>query len=120
MEFVLAATLAVAFVLMTAVFWHPIETSTRLERKGRKITWDRPENISIALNYRLKKKGDEWKIYDVIVDEASLVDNYRYQFNSIITKHGYADLIRRMNEKLNGIIADRKAAEVKTEVKAAK
>ena len=69
------------------------------------------EDIKISLNYRLKKKGDEWKIYDVVVDEASLVDNYRYQFNSIITKHGYPDLIRRMNEKLASIRADRKRDE---------
>ncbi len=69
------------------------------------------EDISITLNYRLNKKGDEWKIYDVIVDEASLVDNYRYQFNSIITKHGYPDLVRRMDEKLSSIRADRKRDE---------
>ena len=65
------------------------------------------EKIDITLNYRLKKKGDEWKIYDVIVDEASLVDNYRYQFNSIITKHGYPDLVGRMTKKLNEIKAKR-------------
>ena len=65
------------------------------------------EKIDIALNYRLKKKGDEWKIYDVIVDEASLVDNYRYQFNSIITKNGYPDLVQRMTKKLNEIKAKR-------------
>jgi phospholipid transport system substrate-binding protein len=59
------------------------------------------ENIDIDLNYRLKKGSDDWKIYDVIVDEASLVNNYRYQFNSIITKHGYKDLIRRMETKLD-------------------
>jgi len=68
------------------------------------------EDISITLNYRLKKKGDEWKIYDVIVDEASLVDNYRYQFNSIITKHGYPDLVSRMNKKLGDIKSKRKGS----------
>jgi len=67
------------------------------------------EKIDIALNYRLKKKGEEWKIYDVIVDEASLVDNYRYQFDSIIKKHGYQDLVRRMNEKLDQIRSKRKS-----------
>lgn len=66
------------------------------------------ENIDIILNYKLKKKGDEWKIFDVIVDNASLVDNYRYQFDSIITKHGYADLVRRMSDKLDEIKAKRR------------
>lgn len=59
------------------------------------------ENIDIELNYRLKKSSNDWMIYDIIVDEASLVNNYRYQFNSIITKHGYKDLIRRMETKLD-------------------
>lgn len=61
------------------------------------------ENVDIELNYRLKKASSDWKIYDIIVDEASLVDNYRYQFDSIIQKHGFADLLRRMNEKLSDI-----------------
>ncbi len=67
------------------------------------------ERVDIALNYRLTKKGDQWKIYDVIVDEASLVDNYRFQFDSIIKKHGYQDLVRRMNEKLSDIRSKRKS-----------
>ena len=45
----------------------------------------------------------EWRIYDVIVDDASLLDNYRYQFDAIIRKGGYADLIRRMESKLKSL-----------------
>lgn len=58
------------------------------------------KNISIDLDYRLKKVGQEWKIYDVIMDGASLVDNYRYSFGSIIRKNGYPELVRRMESKL--------------------
>jgi len=65
------------------------------------------ENIDITLNYKLKKKGGEWKIYDVIVDEASLVDNYKYQFNKIIVQKGYQDLVDRMSKKLSQIRRDR-------------
>lgn len=66
------------------------------------------ENIDITLNYKLKRQDGNWKIYDVIVDEASLVDNYRYQFDSIIKKHGYQDLVRRMSEKLEEIKSKRR------------
>lgn len=65
------------------------------------------ENIDINLNYKLKRQDGEWKIYDVIVDEASLVANYKYQFNSIITKHSYDELVSRMTKKLNEIKTDR-------------
>ena len=62
------------------------------------------ENVSVQLNYRLKKneKG-EWKIYDIVVDDASLVSNYRYQFNSIISKDGYDHLVGLMQKKLDQI-----------------
>lgn len=65
------------------------------------------EKVTIHLNYRLKKQGDEWKIYDIIVDEASLVSNYRYQFNSIITKNGYDHLVGLMSKKLDELKAKR-------------
>lgn len=65
------------------------------------------ENIDIGLNYKVKKSSSDWKIYDIIVDEASLVENYKFQFDSIIKKHGYADLVRRMQDKLSDIRADR-------------
>lgn len=69
------------------------------------------ENVDIDLNYKLKSEGGEWKIYDVIVDEASLVSNYKYQFNSIITKHSYDELVRRMTKKLDEIKGKRRNGE---------
>lgn len=71
------------------------------------------ENISLNLNYKMRKNDDEWKIFDVIVDDASLVDNYRYQFDSIIKKHGYDELVRRMKDKLAEIRGKRGQAVVK-------
>ena len=65
------------------------------------------ENLRIALSYRLKRQEKQWKIYDIIVDDASLVDNYRYQFNAIITKNGYPELVNRMTKKLEEIRAKR-------------
>lgn len=58
------------------------------------------ENLKIELNYKLKKEGNAWKIYDVVVDGASLLDNYKYQFDKIIAKEGYPNLIHRMESKL--------------------
>lgn len=66
------------------------------------------EDLKIELNYKLKKAdesaeasgGGGWMIYDVIVDGASLLDNYKYQFDKIIAKDGYPTLIRRMESKM--------------------
>lgn len=37
---------------------------------------------------------------DIVIDEVSLVDNYREQFNKIIAKDGFGALIKKMEEKL--------------------
>lgn len=66
------------------------------------------ERLKIELNYKMKLKGGKWMIYDVIVDQASLLDNYRYQFDKIIAKDGYQDLYRRMDSKLKEIEAKEK------------
>lgn len=61
------------------------------------------EASTVSIDYKLVKSKGEWKIFDIIVDDASLVENYKYQFNSIITKHGYSELISRMRKKLSEI-----------------
>lgn len=58
------------------------------------------KKIDLNLNYKLKITPYGWKIFDVIVDDASLVENYKFQFDAIIKKHGYPDLVRRMENKL--------------------
>lgn len=59
------------------------------------------ENVTLSLSYKLKLHETTWKIFDVIVDQSSLIKNYAYQFNAIITKHGYPELVRRMQVKLD-------------------
>jgi len=50
--------------------------------------------------YRVRKRGDGWFIYDISVKGVSLVNNYRTQFNSIIVKSDYPTLVERMKAKL--------------------
>jgi len=75
--------------------------------KSRSLTrtsvYVKSEDIKVQLNYKLKKVSSGWKIYDVIVDNASLLDNYKFQFDSIIKKSGYEDLVRRMRSKLDSL-----------------
>lgn len=76
----------------------------------RTSVYVKSEDIRVSLDYKLKKEGTSnvWKIYDVIVDSASLGDNYKYQFDSIIKKGGYQDLVQRMKNKLASITKDKK------------
>ena len=58
------------------------------------------ETLFIHLDYKLHKVDAQWQVYDIIVDDASLVENYRYSFHKIISQQGYPELIRRMKSKL--------------------
>lgn len=53
-----------------------------------------------AVEYRLLYKDNDWKVYDIIIEGVSLVNNYRTQFNSIIVKDSYAGLLKQMRLKL--------------------
>ena len=58
------------------------------------------KNVDIPVEYRLQKKGTHWLVYDVSIEGVSLVNNYRTQFNSIITGSSYADLVKRLKAKV--------------------
>lgn len=51
------------------------------------------------INYRLRLVGKEWKVYDVVVENISLVNNYRSQFSRVIANQSYDDLIRKLKDK---------------------
>jgi len=53
----------------------------------------------ITLNYRLSKGDQGWKIYDVNVLGAWLVQTYTSTFNSEISKNGVDGLIKRLAER---------------------
>lgn len=57
-------------------------------------------NEEFSIRYRLLRNGEQWKIYDVVVEDISLVNNYRAQFNRILSRSSYEDLVRRMKSKL--------------------
>lgn len=52
-----------------------------------------------SLNYRVQLIGNEWKVYDVVAENISLVNNYRSQFNRVIAKSSYEELVRRLKDK---------------------
>ena len=52
----------------------------------------------IAVDYRLIKKSDEWKVYDIIFDGISLMKNYRADFREHVTESGIDSLITSLRE----------------------
>jgi phospholipid transport system substrate-binding protein len=59
--------------------------------------------VEIPLDYRLLNKGTDWRVYDVVVDGVSLVNNYRGQFSKILRSSTYADLVDQLRKKSDKI-----------------
>jgi phospholipid transport system substrate-binding protein len=62
-----------------------------------KIQTSRGEEYSI--NYKVHLISNEWKVYDVVAENISLVNNYRSQFNRVISNSSYEELVRRLRDK---------------------
>ena len=54
----------------------------------------------IPVKYRVKKKGEDWFVYDISIEGVSLVNNYRVQFNNIISRYSYKRLIKKLKDKV--------------------
>ena len=52
-----------------------------------------------TINYKARLVGNEWKVYDVVAENISLVNNYRSQFTRVISKDSYEELVRRLKDK---------------------
>jgi phospholipid transport system substrate-binding protein len=65
-----------------------------------KVKIETKKNVDIPVEYRLKKEGNDWLVYDISIEGVSLVNNYRTQFNSIITQFSYEGLVKKLRAKV--------------------
>ena len=54
----------------------------------------------IVIEYNLAKVGGKWLVADIVTEGSSLVRNYRRQFDRIIKKDGFDELLKKMKTKL--------------------
>ena len=50
------------------------------------------------LNYQMVKEPSGWRVYDVVIEQISLINNYRSQFGAILQKSSFQDLLARLRE----------------------
>ncbi len=64
-----------------------------------------PGKQAIAVNYRMLRVKNGWKVYDIIIEGVSLVTNYRTSFRNEIKREGSLDaVIARMTERNNAAL----------------
>ena len=59
-----------------------------------------PKGEEIAVVYKLRQVNGQWKVYDAIVENISIVNNYRSQFDRVISSSSYEELVKRLREKV--------------------
>lgn len=61
------------------------------------------KGTEVPIDYRMLKRDDRWRVYDVSIEGVSLVANYRTQFNSVIRTSSYEELLRKIRSRLEEI-----------------
>jgi phospholipid transport system substrate-binding protein len=62
-----------------------------------KIVTSKGEEIPVE--YRVMKRQTNWFVYDITIEGVSFVNNYRSQFNSILSKSPYSELVKKLKDK---------------------
>ena len=58
-----------------------------------------PRGEANSIVYRLKRTDGKWKVYDAVVENISIVNNYRSQFDRVISKSSYEELKKMLKDK---------------------
>ena len=53
----------------------------------------------VPIDYRLHDVSGQWKVYDVVIDHVSLVNNYRAQFERVIAKSSVKELLKKLQDQ---------------------
>jgi phospholipid transport system substrate-binding protein len=105
-DFVSLVRQLIADTYMEKTYQYSGERITYLDEKVEgnygKVTslFNTSNGTQIPVEYRIMKKDNSWRVYDLYIEGVSLVSNYRSQFNSIITGSSYEELVRRLRSKL--------------------
>ncbi|MCL5884090.1 MAG: ABC transporter substrate-binding protein [Deltaproteobacteria bacterium] len=65
------------------------------EVKTRIVT---PQGEEFSVDYRLLADGPRWRVYDIVIEGVSLVNNYRSQFAGILQKSSFEEMTKRLKE----------------------
>ena len=57
------------------------------------------QGTEVPVEGRMHKKADRWLLYDVTIENISLIANYRAQFDRIIRTQSYGELVKRLRNR---------------------
>ncbi len=78
------------------------EPGSKPDRASVASTIQSPGSDPVTMHYRMRKKDGQWLVYDVVVDNISLVTNYRGTYASEIKRGGLESLIDKLEKQAAG------------------
>ncbi len=57
-----------------------------------------PQGEEFALDYRLLADGSRWRVYDIVIEGVSLVNNYRSQFAAMLQKSSFEEMTKQLKK----------------------
>ena len=64
------------------------------------------KDATIDVDYKLINEGGKWTVYDFVIEEVSLIRNYRSQFSKIIKTESYGALVAKLVKKIKALEAN--------------
>ena len=63
------------------------------------------EGTDYAVSYKFRETSEGWRIYDVVIENVSMIANYRAQFDELFKKGGAREVLRALEENLQKVDA---------------
>jgi phospholipid transport system substrate-binding protein len=57
------------------------------------------KGTQVPVEARVLRRGDRWLMYDVLIENVSLVASYRSQFDRVIRMSSFEELVRRLKSR---------------------
>jgi phospholipid transport system substrate-binding protein len=67
--------------------------------------FDPAQQQNFSVTYKLHRVDGKWLIYDIVAENVSMVRNYRNQFNRILSRSSYEDLVQTIQNKVKELSA---------------
>jgi len=61
------------------------------------------KGTEVPVESRLTLKGERWLTYDILIENLSLISNYRAQFDRVIRSSGYPELVKRLQARVDAL-----------------
>ena len=81
-----------------SVDWQPVRMAPNADSAQVGSVLKRNDGRMVTVGFRLRQANNDWKIFDIVIENISLVTNFRTQLNSEIKRTSLDDVIARMEK----------------------